>query len=309
MNLTQLEILQLLQETGYHLTKVSARMNIVQSAVSRQLLLLEDELGAPLFLRHGKRLTGPTPLGEQILAQVSTISQAKRNIKALASDMHNNQKGILHIATTHTQAKYLLPDPISRFRDKYPGVKIYIVQSSPENLIDLLHHHQADIALCTEKVSEDPKLVIRPCYQWHHVIIVPKGHALTSGELNLERLASFPILTYSRGFTGRSNIEKAFDAAGLSLDITLAAADSDIIKTYVRLGFGVGIIAATSYETGVDDDLAVRSLADLIPPSTTKFAYLKDSYLPSYTRYFIDQLIAATHHKAFADKIDAVQGT
>jgi DNA-binding transcriptional LysR family regulator len=296
MNLNQLEILHLLQETGYNLTKAAEKMNIVQSAVSRQLIMLEDELGTPLFERHGKRLLGPTPLGARILEEVTSVTQAKRNIRALADDFLDNRNGLLHIATTHTQAKYFLPGPISKFREKFPGIKIYIEQSSPGNLINLLHQHKADIAICTEKMDEDENLVIKPCYQWHHIVVVPKSHPLANGTITLQRLASFPILTYSRGFTGRSNIEKAFDNADIRLDITLAAADSDVIKTYVRLGFGVGIIAGPSYEPGIDSDLVALDLAHLIPPSTTKFAYLKQSYLPTFTRYFIDQLQTSSQH-------------
>lgn len=297
MNLNQLEILHLLQETGYNLTKAAEKMNIVQSAVSRQLLMLEDEIGTPLFERHGKRLLGPTPLGARILEEVLSVNQAKRNIRALADDFLDNRNGLLHLATTHTQAKYFLPEPISRFREKYPGIKIYIEQSSPGNLINLLHQHKADIAICTEKMEDDEKLVITPCYQWHHIIVVPKGHPLTDGTITLDRVGKFPILTYSKGFTGRSTIEKAFEKDGVELDITLAAADSDVIKTYVRLGFGVGIIAGPSFEPGIDSDLIAIDLAHLIPASTTKFAYLKQSYLPTYTRYFIDQLTERNHSR------------
>jgi LysR family transcriptional regulator, cys regulon transcriptional activator len=299
MNLNQLEILHLLQETGYNLTKAAEKMNIVQSAVSRQLLMLEDEIGTPLFERHGKRLLGPTPLGVRILEEVTSVNQAKRNIRTLADDFLDNRNGMLHIATTHTQAKYFLPTPISTFREKYPGIKIYIEQSSPGNLINLLHQHKADIAICTEKMDEDEKLVIKPCYQWHHIVVVPKGHTLIDEDITLERLATYPILTYSQGFTGRSNIERAFNNEGIHLDITLAAADSDVIKTYVRLGFGVGIIAGTSYEAGIDSDLVALDLAHLIPPSTTKFAYLKQSFLPTFTRYFIEQLQSSSQQRPF----------
>lgn len=308
MNLNQLEILQHLQETGYNVTKVAGRMNIVQSAVSRQLLMLEDELGGPLFKRHGKRLIGATALGNSILEQVATIRQAKRNIRMIADEYLENRNGALHIATTHTQAKYLLPEPISQFKKKYPAIKIYIEQSSPDNLLHLLHEQKADIAICTEKLVDDPKLVIKSCYRWHHVAIVLHGHPLNHGEINLERLANFPILTYCQGFTGRSNLEKGFESAGIKLDVTLAAADSDVIKTYVRLGLGVGIIAGTSVESPIDNDLAVHDLSQWIPQSTTKFAYLKDSYLPSYANYFIEQLLDATRHKPFVDKIDLNHG-
>jgi DNA-binding transcriptional LysR family regulator len=294
MNLNQLEIFHLLQETGYNLTKVAKQINVVQSAVSRQLLTLEEEIGSPLLERHGKRLLGPTPLGELILVEAASVKQAKKNIRAIADDFLDNRIGTLHIATTHTQAKYFLPKPIGQFREKYPQVKIYIEQSSPGNLINLLYQHKADIVICTENLEENDKLTVKPCYQWHHTAIVPKCHELADNQITLESLAAFPILTYTRGFTGRSNIEKAFNNAGVTLDITLAAADSDVIKTYVRLGYGVGIIAGIAYEPKFDSDLVAISLKDVIPASITKFAYLKQGYLPKYTHYYIEQLLSST---------------
>ena len=291
MNLNQLELLRVLQETEFNLSKAAEKMHVVQSAVSRQLQLLETELGSPLFERHGKRLLGLTPLGERIMAEVDQIHQAKKNIQSMADDFRDNRNGTLHIATTHTQAKYLLPVPVQKFREHYPHIKIYMVQSSPDNLIALLHRHEADIAICTEKLAEAEDLILRPCYQWHHVVVVPLGHPLIEGKLSLRRIADYPILTYSPGFTGRSQIERAFNEADLLPDIVLAAADSDVIKTYVRLGLGVGIIAQTSYEPAKDVDLVALDLAHLIPASMTKIAYLKQLYLPSYCRYFIDELL------------------
>ncbi|MDD2760339.1 MAG: LysR substrate-binding domain-containing protein [Methylomonas sp.] len=291
MNLNQLELLRVLQETDFNLSRAAEKMHVVQSAVSRQLQLLEAELGSSLFERHGKRLLGLTPLGERIIREVDQIHKAKKNIQSMADDFRDNRNGALHVATTHTQAKYLLPMPVKNFREKYPGIKIYMVQSSPDDLIELLHKHEADIAICTEKLAEVDDLILRPCYQWHHVAVVPTGHPLADGKLSLERLAGYPILTYSPGFTGRSAIERAFGEAGVQPDIVLAAADSDVIKTYVRLGLGVGIIAETSYEPGKDADLVALDLSALIAPSTTKIAYLKQLYLPSYCRYFIDELL------------------
>jgi DNA-binding transcriptional LysR family regulator len=298
MNLNQLELLRVLQETNFNLSKAAEKMYVVQSAVSRQLQLLEGELGTPVFERQGKKLVGLTPLGERIMEEVTLINVSKRNIQTIAEDFLHNRNGELHIATTHTQAKYFLPEPIRKFREKYPNIKIYIVQSSPTNLIDLLHHHQADIAICTEKLDEsDDKLIINPCYEWHHVAVMPKDHPLSEGEITLERLARFPILTYSKGYTGRSNIEKAVTDGHVGLDITLEAADSDIIKTYVRIGLGVGIIAATAIEPQADEDLIARDLGHLIPPSVTRFAYLKQLYLPTFCRFFIDELLRAAGRK------------
>ncbi len=293
MNLSQIELLRVLQETNLNLSKAAEKMHIVQSAVSRQLQLFEAELGSPLFERQGKKLIGMTTLGLRIMEEVAIINRAKTNIQNIAADYLDSNKGILHIATTHAQAKYFLPVPIQRFREKYPGVKIYMVQSSPDQLIDQLHTRKADIAICTERVDQETDLVLEKCYEWHHALVVPQQHPLSEGDISLERLASFPILTYSLGFTGRSNIESAFKNAGLELDITLAAADTDVIKTYVRLGMGVGLIAAMAYDPLTDRDLVARDLSHLIPSSRTKIAYLKHNYLPLYSQHFIDELLLA----------------
>ena len=288
--MSQIELLRILQETDLNLSKAAEKMHIVQSAVSRQLHLFEAELGSPLFERQGKKLVGMTRLGIRIMDEIAIITGAKTNIQNIAADFLDSNKGILHIATTHAQAKYFLPEPISQFREKYPGVSIYILQASPEQLIDQLHARKADIAICTEKVDEIPDLVIENCYTWHHSLIVPPQHPLSQGDISLERLAEFPILTYNLGYTGRSNIESAFRNKGLEIDIVLAAADSDVIKTYVRLGLGVGLISGMAYDPLTDMDLISRNLSHLIPSSRTKIAYLKHNYLPLYTQHFIEEL-------------------
>lgn len=298
MNLSQIELLRVLQETQLNLSRAAEKMHIVQSAVSRQLQLFEEELGSPLFERQGKKLIGLTSLGSLIMAEVAVINQAKNNIKTIAADFLDSDQGTLHIATTHTQAKYFLPMAIQRFRKKYPNVNIYMVQASPEQLIDQLHTRKADIAICTERVDQETDLVLQKCYDWHHVVIVPHNHPLCDGDMSLERLAAFPILTYNFGFTGRSTIDKTFKTRGLYPDIILAAADSDVIKTYVRLGLGVGLIADITYDATIDHDLVVRNLAELIPSSSTKVAYLKHNYQPLYTRHFIEELLVVA--KEFA---------
>ncbi len=291
MNLSQIELLRILQETQLNLSKAAEKMHVVQSAVSRQLQLFEEEIGSPLFERSGKKLIALTPLGKRVMVEVETITQAKLNIQTIAADFLDSNQGTIHIATTHTQAKYFLPNPIQRFRKKYPGVRIYMVQASPEQLIYQLHTHKADIAICTEKVDSDFELITQQCYQWHHSAIMPKDHPLCTGEITYKRLASYPILTYSFGFTGRSNIETAFKQSGCELDIILAAADTDVIKTYVRLGLGVGLIAGMAYDAVIDQDLIARDLSHLIPLSSTKVAYLKQNYLPLYSQHFIEELM------------------
>ena len=299
MNLSQIELLRILQETNFSLSLAAEKMHIVQSAVSRQLQLFEAEIGSPLFERHGKKLIAMTPLGLRILDEVNVINQAKNNIQTLAADYLDSSHGVLHIATTHTQAKYFLPKPILRFREKYPGVRIYMDEASPEQLINKLHTGKADIAICTEKVADDTYLAVKPCYEWHHTAIIPKNHPLAEDDVTLERLASFPILTYSFGFTGRSNIEKAFEKSDSELDIILSAADTDVIKTYVRLGLGVGIIAGMAVDKTLDADLVARDLSHLVPSSKTKIAYLKNNYLPLYGQHFIEELIFAAQKMQF----------
>ena len=289
MNLSQIELLRVLQETNLNLSKAAEKMHIVQSAVSRQLQLFEAELGSLLFERQGKKLIGMTALELRIMEEVATINRAKTNIQHIAADYLDSNQGILHIATTHTQAKYFLPLPIQRFREKYPGVSIYMVQASPEQL----HTGKADIAICTEKVDQVTDLVVENCYEWHHALLVSQDSPLSAGEISLERLASFPILTYSFGYTGRSNIENAFNHAGLELDIILSAADTDVIKTYDHLGMGVGLIACMAYDPLTDQDLIVRNLSHLISRSRTKIAYLKHNYLPLFSRLFITGLLLA----------------
>ena len=299
MKLSQIELLRVLKETNFSLSQAAEKMNIVQSAVTRQLQLFESEIGSPLFERKGKRLVAMTPLGLRIMEEVNAINQAKSNIQSLAADYLDSNHGVLHIATTHTQAKYFLPKPILHFREKYPGVRIYIDEASPEQLIDKLHTGKADIAICTEKVADDTYLMVKPCYEWFHSAIMPKEHPLAQGEITLERLASFPILTYSLGFTGRSNIEMAFKNSTTALDIVLSAADTDVIKTYVRLGLGVGIIAGMAYDSNIDNDLVARDLSHLIPCSRTKIAYLKKNYLPLYGQHFVDELLTAASEFKF----------
>ena len=295
MNLSQIELLRVLQETNFNLSKAAERMHIVQSAVSRQLQMFEAELGSPLFERQGKKLISMTALGTRVMEEVDVINRAKTNIQNIAADFLDSNQGVLHVATTHTQAKYFLPVPIQRFRAKYPGVKIYMVQASPDQLIEQLHARKADIAICTERLDQEHDLVIKNCYEWHHALVVPLYHPLSEGDITLERLATFPILTYSSGFTGRSAIEGAFKNAGLELDITLSAADTDVIKTYVRLDLGVGLITAMAYDALIDNDLVVRDLAHLIPSSNTKIAYLKHNYLPLYSQHFIEELLIAAN--------------
>lgn len=291
MKLSQLQLLKVLLSNGMNISEAAKQLYVVQSAVSRQLSLLEEELGMPLFVRKGKRLEAPTPLCLDIADEIDTMELAIENIRAVADDHRDARVGELRLATTHTQAKYFLPSVISEFREKYPKVKIHFFQGNPAQLVDMLHKREADIAVCTEELQEHADLVTHNCYDWNHALIVPPDHPLAKGKLSLERIAEHALLTYVFGFTGRTKIQEAFDAKGLKINVTFAATDTDVIKSYVRLGFGAGIIAKMAFEDKSNDDLVLRDLGEFFPSSTTTAAYVKSKFLKSYLQEFIDILV------------------
>ena len=293
MKLSQIELLHALAETPFSLSKAAEKLDLAQSAVSRQLQLFEAELGAPLFVRKGKKLVALTPLGQRIMDEVVTINQAKRNIHAIASDFLEHQQGAIRIASTHALTKYFLPGPIRRFREKYPSIRIYITQVSAEQLPDLLHNHTVDIAVGTETVECDADLIAQSCCEWCYAVVIPKDHPLGSGELTCERLTSFRILTYAADHVDRTAIDKALKNRHLMLNINLTADDADIIKTYVRLGLGVGIIADIACTQS--EDLVMRDLSSFLPKSTINIAHLKQGSLPLTCQYFIDEMLATTN--------------
>jgi len=274
-----------------NISEAAKQTFVVQSAVSRQLSLLEEELGLPLFVRKGKRLVAPTPLCLDIVKEVDNMEMALENIRAVADDHRDARIGELRLATTHTQAKYYLPVVINEFREKYPKVKIHFLQGNPAQLVDMLHKREADIAVCTEELSEHADLVTHKCYDWNHALTIPPDHPLAKGKLSLERIAEYPLLTYVFGFTGRTKIQDAFEALGINPDVTFAATDTDVIKSYVRLGFGAGIIAKMAFTDDSDDDLVLRDLSKFFPYSTTTAAYVKSKFLKDYLQDFVELLV------------------
>ena len=291
MKITQLQLLKILLNNGLNISDAAKQLFVVQSAVSRQLSLLEDELGMPLFVRKGKRLDAPTPLCLDIANEIDNMELALENIRAVADDHRDARVGELRLATTHTQAKYFLPSVINEFREKYPKVKIHFFQGNPAQLVDMLHKREADIAVCTEELQEHSDLITHSCYDWNHALIVPPEHPLAKGKLSLQRIAEYPLLTYVFGFTGRTKIQEAFEDLGLKTDITFAATDTDVIKSYVKLGFGAGIIAKMAFEDKSNDGLLLRDLSEFFPSSTTTAAYVKSKFLKSYLQEFIDILV------------------
>lgn len=291
MKLTQLRLLKTLLNNGMNVSRAAEQHYVVQSAVSRQLALLEEELGMPLFERKGKRLAAPTPVCQAIVQELDKIEQSLENIRAVADDFRVQTQGEIRIATTHTQAKYFLPEVMLEFRQHYPDVAIHFLQGTPMELVQMLHSGKADIAVCTEELAQDNALNSRKCYDWNHGLVVPAEHPLSQGELSLKRIAAQPVLTYIFGFTGRSKIHETFRDADLSLDVTFAATDTDVILSYVRLGFGAGIIAKMAYSHIHDDDLILRDLSQLLPVSSTRVAWLKNKYLRGYMQEMVDLLV------------------
>lgn len=290
MKLFQLRLLKTLLNNGMNVSRAADQHYIVQSAVSRQLGLLEEELGMPLFERRGKRLVEPTPVCKAIVQELDRIEQSLENIRAVADDYRLQTRGEIRIATTHTQAKYFLPEVMLEFRQRYPEVAIHFLQGTPVELVRMLHDGKADIAVCTEELDKDSGLESRKCYDWNHGLVLPEGHPLAAGKLTLERIAQHPVLTYIFGFTGRSKIHETFRATGLRLDVTFAATDTDVIISYVRLGFGAGIIAKMAYSHIHDDELVLRDLSHLFPRSSTHVAWLKNKYLKQYVNDMVKLL-------------------
>lgn len=291
MKLFQLQLLKTLYYNGLSVSRAADQHFVVQSAVSRQLNLLEEELGMLLFERKGKRLVEPTPLCHQMMKQIDVIDQTMDNIRAVADDFRISTTGEVRIATTHTQAKYFLPEVLLEFRQQYPDVVIHLLQGNPAQLVQMLRDGKADIAVCTEELARASGLDSHKCYDWNHALVLPQAHALAEKKLSLAAIAEHPVLTYVFGFTGRSKVQKAFEDAGCNLEVSFAATDTDVILSYVRLGFGAGIIAKMAYSHIQDDDLVLRDLSHLLPVSTTKVAWMKNKYLRQYVSDLVNLLI------------------
>ncbi|MEJ2456430.1 MAG: LysR substrate-binding domain-containing protein [Candidatus Thiodiazotropha sp.] len=291
MELRQLNSLVALAESGFNVTLAAEQLHLVQSAVSQHLARLEQELGTQLFVRKGKRLIALTAAGEAVLNYARQALSIRENILAVGRDHVEESSGVLRIGTTHTQACYVLPVVIRAFRRIFPAVSLQIHQGTPQELVEMALNDRVDFSICTEELGEHSSLNAIPCYRWNRGLIVPKGHpVLQEKPLSLERICSYPLITYTFGFTGASHMQTTFARAGLKPDVVLSAADTDVIKTYVREGMGVGLIASMAYSPEQDQDLEMRDLSHMLPWETTWVAYHKDKYLRRYQQQFIDLL-------------------
>ena len=260
-----------------------------QPGISKQIRLLEDELGLQIFARNGKHLTEITPAGTGILEAAGRILAEVDNIRRIADEHSDKERGSLSIATTHTQARYALPSVIRRFIEKYPKVSLHMHQGTPMQISEMASDRKVDFAIATEALELFSDLIMLPCYRWNRAIVVPKGHELERVKpLTLEAVARFPIVTYVFGFTGRSQLDQAFNAKGLSPQVVFTATDADVIKTYVGLGLGIGIIARMAYDAEADKDLSALDASHLFEPSVTKIGFRRGSFLRRYMYDFME---------------------
>jgi LysR family cys regulon transcriptional activator len=291
MNFQQLKSVREAVRRNFNLTEVAKSLHTSQPGVSRQIRELEEELGFELFERSGKRLTGLTEPGSEVFPIVERVLREIENLRRAGSEYVGSSAGRLVIATTHSQARYALPKTVVAFKQQFPGVQLTLQQTFPEHIAELLLAGRADIGIATEALDRYPDLAALPGYDWGHVAVVPRGHPLAAQEhdVTLADLAEFPLITYDTAFTGRKHIDEAFALHALAPRIVLTAMDADVIKTYVELGLGVGIVASTAVDTARDQELVpLEGTARLFARNTTKVALRKGVYLRGYTYAFLE---------------------
>ncbi|MBL8276117.1 MAG: CysB family HTH-type transcriptional regulator [Pelomonas sp.] len=292
MNLHQFRFVQEAARRNLNLTETAKALFTSQPGVSKAILELEEELGVDIFSRHGKRLRRITEPGQQVLACIEIILREVGNLKRIGEEYSRQDSGTFSIATTHTQARYVLPAPVAQLRKNLPQLRISLHQGSPDQVARMLVDETADLGLATESLAQYPELVTLPCYEWQHVMVVPRDHPLASADrISLEQLAAEPLVSYHPSFTGRTRIDKAFAARHLTPNIVLEAIDSDVIKTYVRLGMGVGIVAEMAMrEEPPGSDLVARPLGTLLGSNVTRIAFKRGAYLRNYVYVFAELL-------------------
>ncbi|MBK7791308.1 MAG: CysB family HTH-type transcriptional regulator [Betaproteobacteria bacterium] len=301
MNLQQLRYVRETVRRNLNITEAANALFTSQPGVSKQIKELEDELGVEIFVRRGRRVVGLTEPGRAVVKVIDRLLVEAENLERVGREYADKDSGGLVIATTHTQARYALPRVVSEFRRRYPKVRLSILQGHPPAIAQLLARGEADIAIATESLADLPDLVALPAYEWSHAIIVPPAHPLADRKrVRLEELARFPIVTYSGEFTGRSHIDRAFAEHGLPLDVVLTAIDSDVIKTYVELGLGVGIIAAMAFDPARDRNLRLLEANHLFPRNTTRVAVRRGVLLRGYIYDFIELFAPELTRKAIA---------
>jgi len=288
MKLHQLRYLAAVVENGLNITAAARALHTSQPGVSKQIKLLEQELGFDIFEREGRTLTRVTPAGRRVVERALRILDEAKNIRLLSDEFRDETKGALSIATTHTQARYVLPSVIKRFRLQYPDVKLHLHQGTSEQIADLAAEDRVDFAIGTGSEELYPSLALMPCYRWHRDLIVPADHPLARAtKPTLKDISRYPVVTYVFSFSGRSSLPALFEEAGLPLNVALTARDADVIKTYVRLGLGVGIVACMAIEEAGDQDLVAIDGSHLFPEHVTWIGVRRGRLLRTYMYDFI----------------------
>jgi len=291
MNLHQFRFVQEAARRNLNLTEAAKALHTSQPGVSKAIIELEEELGIDIFTRHGKRLKRITEPGQHVLDSIAIILREVGNLKRIGEQYSAQDTGTLSIATTHTQARYVLPQPVARLREQYPKVNISLHQATPHQVARMVIDEVAEIGVATESLVEYPELVTLPCYEWQHVLVMPHGHPLAQKErIGLDDIAHEPLITYHPSFTGRTKIDAAFAARRLQPHVVLEAIDSDVIKTYVRLGLGVGIVAEMAMRDDPLGDLLVRPAGYLFGQSVARVAFKRGAYLRNFVYRFAELL-------------------
>ncbi len=289
MKLQQLRYIWEVAQRDFKVSATAESLLTSQPGISKQIRLLEEELGVEIFNRNGKNFVSLTPAGERIVAIAGEVLAKSHDIRQIADEYLDRDVGVLSIATTHTQARYALPGVIRSFIDRHPSIRLTINQGTPVQVAEQVSRGLVDLAIATESTDLLENLVTLPCYQWNRSVLVPHDHPLSkAAPLTLVSLAAHPIITYTFGFTGRSQLDRAFEKAGLSPQLALTAVDADVIKTYVRLGLGIGIVAHMAYDPVADADLTALEVSHLFAPSTTRIALRKDMFLRGYVYDFLE---------------------
>ena len=311
MKLHQLRYLAAVAQSGLNITAAAHKLHTSQPGVSKQIKLLEDELGFQIFVREGRNLTRITAAGQQVIERALRILQEAQSIRDLSTELRDEGKGSLSIGTTHTQARYVLPDVIREFRGRYPQVRLNLHQGTSEQIAEMVAGDRIDCAIATGSEALFPDLTLLPCYRWHRTVIVPKGHALAgAGRLSLRALAAYPLISYTFSFTGPSSLHEAFARVGLTPNVAITARDADVIQTYVRLGLGVGIVAHMAIDPA-DPDLVAIDASHVFAAHTTWLGFRRGTLLRKYMYEFAQllaphlerRLVERAHRAAAAEEV------
>jgi LysR family cys regulon transcriptional activator len=291
MNLHQFKFVQEAARRNLNLTEAAKALHTSQPGVSKAIIELEEELGIEIFSRHGKRLKKITEPGQHVLKSIELILQEVNNLRRIGEQYSAQDHGTISIATTHTQARYVLPEPVAKLRAAYPNVNISLHQGSPDQVARMVIEEVAEIGIATESLNQYPELITLPCYEWQHVLVFPHDHPLSkSAHIDLKQLSLYPLITYHPSFTGRSRIDQAFASRDLKPHLALEAIDSDVIKTYVKLGMGIGLVAEMAVQDGLDPGLTAIPMGHLFGTNLARVAFKKGSYLRDFVLEFCSLL-------------------